>query len=392
MHLGERLIVDERHAKMAQNVLNYQPTISTTDVRWSEMANDNEKDKMRPEKRMHSTKVKDEHALAYQRNSRSPNVAQKSAQELRENRNDRSSMERGARRDEFVSNLDYFMHSGYPYPNFNVHVARRDSPPDLMAVERAKHALARANEGFFPSSAHSMPPELSKFTPEQIEAIYQSQNLRIPLTISPPELTERASILPPGSSRGGPNQRPSPQAERQHGEFGSNLAFMGMDEKLLRIAEATNSLQNAALRKELTAAQNAGLYPGMVPLPPAAASQVHNFQNQQNSLRFNQELMRQVAAGFQLGIDPRLFEQSRAYQQMAAARNEHSPNDGRNQSVAEPGSNETSQQKSLQGPSRPVALGKSALYLHCFRTLVLPFHYSLLTFDLWRILHPRHEI
>lgn len=350
---------------MAQNIVNYQPNINVADVRWVEMTNDSDQDKLRPEKRVQGSKMKDEHALAYQRNSRSPNISQKTAQELRENRNERA----GGRRDEFVSNLDYFMHSGYPHPNFSVQVARRDSPPELMAVERAKQAFARANEAFFPGSARSMPPELSKFTPEQIEALYKSQNLGISLTISPPELTERAGIVPPGSSRGGPSQRPSPQTERQHGDFGSNLAYMGMDEKLLRIAEVTSNLQKAAARSEM-GAQCAGLYPGMVRLPPSAASQVQNFQNQQNSLRFNQDLMRQVTAGFPFGIDPRLLEHSRAYQQMAAnARNEHSPNDGTNQPTVDASSNESAQKKSLH-PSRPVALGKSR-YLCVFGVLLL---------------------
>ena len=346
---------------MAKNLVNYQPNISTTDVRWAELANDNEQDKARPEKRMQGAKMKDEHALPYQRSAHSPNIGLKAAQEKRESRSDPRSMERGARREEFISNLDYFMHSGYPYPNFNVHVARRDSPPDLMAVERAKQAFARAKEGFFSGPARSMPPDLNKFTQEQLEALYKSQNLGISLTISPPELTERAGVIPPGS-RGGPNQRPSPQTERQHGDFGNNLAFMGMDEKLLRIAEATNNLQKAAARSEM-AGHNAGIYSGIVRLPPAAASQVQNFQNQQNNLRINQELMRQFTAGFPVGIDPRVIEHSRACQQMLAARNEHSPNDGGAQSIADANIKEGSQKKISQHvPARPSALGKLFFY------------------------------
>lgn len=359
MHLGERPIVGEKNVKMAQNIVNYHPNISTADMRWTEIANETEHDKMRTEKPMQGTKVKDDHALLHQRTSHSPNTGLKSAQEQRGNRNSRSSLERGGRGDEFVSNLDYFMHSGYPYPNFNVHVARRDSPPDLMAVERAKQAFARANEGFFPGATRNMPPELNKFTHDQIEALYKSQNLGIPLTISPPDLTERAGVIPPGN-RGGPNQRPSPQTERQHADFGSNLAFMGMDEKLLRIAEASSNLQKPAARGE-RGAHNAGMYQGIVRLPPTAVSQVQNFQNQQNNLRFNQELMRQFTAGFPFGIDPRLLEHNRAYQQMLVARNEHSPSDGNNQPIIDAGSNDTGQKKTLHhGPVRPAALGKFA--------------------------------
>ena len=360
MHFGERPFVGERNVKMAQNVVNYHPTINTADVRWAEIANETEQDKMRPEKHMQGTKAKDDHALPHQR-ARSPNTGLKTAQEQRDNRNSRNNLERSARGDEYLSGLDYFMHSGYQYPNFNMHVTRRDSPPDLMAVERAKQAFARANEGFFPGATRNMPPELNKFTQDQIEALYKSQNLGIPLTISPPDLTERPGIIPPGN-RGGPNQRPSPQAERQHGDFGSNLAFMSMDEKLLRIAEASNNLQKAAARGE-RATHNAGRYPGIVRLPPTAASQVQTLQTQQNNLRFNQELMRQFTAGFPFGIDPRLLEHNRAYQQMLVARNEHSPSDGINQAGSDGGSNDASQKKTIHhGPTRPAALGKFDIF------------------------------
>jgi len=342
---------------MAQNVINYHPTLSATDVRWAEMANDTEQDKIRPEKHMQGTKLKDDHALPHQRTTHSPNTGLKVPQEQRENRNNRSNLERGARGDEFVSNLDYFMHSGYPYPHFNLH-ARRDSPPDLMAVERAKQAFVRANEGFFPGATRSMPPDLSTFSQEQIEALYKSQNIGIPLTISPPDLTERAGIIPPGN-RSGPGQRPSPQTERQHGDFGNNHGIISMDEKLLRIAEANGNLQKAAARGD-RAAHNPGLYPGIVRLPPTAASQMQTFQNQQNNLRLNQELMRQFAAGLQFGIDPRLLEHNRAYQQMLAARNEHSPSDGNSQPIIDAGGTDTSQKKTLHhGPARPAALGQN---------------------------------
>ena len=110
------------------------------------------------------------------------------------------------------------------------------------------------------------------------------------------------------------------------------------------------------------------MYPGIVQLPPTAVSQVKNFQNQQNNLRFNQELMRQFTAGFPFGIHPRLFEHNRAYQQMLVARNKHSPSDGNSQPVIDAGSNDIGQKRryimDLLGPQHWVSL-------HIVRKLIM---------------------
>lgn len=360
MQLGDRLIVNESYLKMAQNMANLQSGMNNTDARWAEMSYQSDQEKLRPDYRLQGAKVREELATNFRQRSHSPNMGMKIPHDQRDIRTDRGPEPRVPRREDMVSNLDYFMHNGYPYQNFNLQ-ARRDSPPDLMAAERAKQAYARGNEGYLSGPARSMPPDLSKITPEQLEALYKSQNMGISVTISPPELSERSGILPPGSRAGMPNQRPSPQAEMQqhHGDFGRNIPFMGMEDKLLRIAESAN-LQKA--RAEMNAQNVANIFPGMVRMPPS--SQVQNFPNinihQQNNMRFNSELIHQAGA-FPFGMDPRLFEHNRVFPMSAAASRSEHPSPGETSSQTAPGgSNEANtQKKSFHGPSRPMALGKN---------------------------------
>ncbi len=360
--LGDRFIPNENYLQMAKNIMSSQPGMMSNNVRWSE-----------------GRAGMSDQALAFEKMKEQhwPNMGLQAAKSPNNSgsadsgKTDREQRDMGVRRDknmdknlrceEMMPTLDYFVHGGYPYPNFNLQ-ARRESPPDIMAAERCKQAFARGSHGFMPENARNMHPDLGKITAEQIEAIYKSQGMGINVTVSPPEYPDRAGMLPAGARTGLPSQhqqqRPSPQTDRplsHHNEFNKGMPYMGMEDKLLRIADAEKST-----RSDLKAG-NPGVFPGVIRMPTSSQMQsVQGLalqQQQQSNARFSLDMMHQ--SGF--GMDPRLFEQNRAF--LNSTRNEQpSPGELNSQRfVGTPRSmDNAAQKKNLHVPSRPMALGKFA--------------------------------
>eukprot|EP00794_Sanderia_malayensis_P020483 gene20483-22499_t len=361
---------------MARNIISSQPGMVSSNARWPETlttANEHNKtiDSFKSNHNQ-ATKMKEEQWPIQGSRSPASGDAAKADREQKDIARRDKSVDKNLRCEEMMPTLDYFMHGAYPYGGFNFQ-SRRDSPPDIMVAERCKQVFTRAGHpGFIAENARNMQSDSSKLTAEQVEAIYKSQGMGIPVAITPPEFSDRSGLTPAGMAA--QQQRPSPQTEMQQGELTTKaMSFIGgggMEDQLLRISDAEKAAA-ATARKDF----NSAMFPGVINRMPTTSQHMQqSFQQQQqglnihphqNNARFPQEVIQQAT----FGVDPRFFEQqSRAYQM--TNRNDH-PSPGAAGDVMASSQRLSSgrsandvagnniQKKSLQvPPPRPMALGE----------------------------------